>query len=105
MQAAEPVAQILELRRVGREQAAEHNLLRRLEAGKGGESAFLSSVMVSPTCVSATCLIWAVRSRLRRAPNLDIDFLGRETPTMLTTLYGVVLHRANLSDACAAHVR
>ena len=42
MQPAERVAQILELRRIDREQAAEHDLLRRLEAGQRRRGALAS---------------------------------------------------------------
>ena len=85
MQLAQRVAQILELRRVDREQAAEHHLLRRLEAGQGVGVPLRSSVMVSPTWVSATCLIWAVMKPTSPGPSLSTGtFLGVKTPICST---------------------
>ncbi|GIX14062.1 MAG: hypothetical protein KatS3mg118_2021 [Paracoccaceae bacterium] len=51
------VAQILEVGRIDREEAAEHHRLGRLEARQRARQGGASSVMVSPTRVSRTCLI------------------------------------------------
>ena len=56
------LAQIVELAGVDREQPAEHHRLSRLEAFQRRLGARArSSVIVSPTRVSATCLIEAVK--------------------------------------------
>ena len=75
-------AQILEIGGVGREEAAEHDRLRRLEAGQRlGGRALRSSVIVSPTRVSATCLIWAVMKPISPGPSAAASAIfGRKTP-------------------------
>ena len=67
---ADRLAQILELARIDRKQAAEHHRLRRLEAGeRRRRRGFFSSVTVSPTRVSATCLIEAVKKPISPGPS------------------------------------
>ncbi len=73
-------AQVLEVGGVDREQAAEHHRLRRLEAGQrvGGRACW-SSVMVSPTRVSATSLIAAVMKPISPGPSSSTSSIfGRE---------------------------
>jgi hypothetical protein len=62
-------AQVLELRGVDREQSAEHDRDGRTKAGQGSLTGLLSSVMVSPTRVSATSLIEAVRKPISPGPS------------------------------------
>ena len=73
-------AQVLEVGGVDREQAAEHHRLRRLEAGqRRRRSGLRSSVMVSPTRVSATSLIEAVMKPISPGPSSSTSImLGRE---------------------------
>ena len=77
------LAQILEARRIDREETGKDDRLRRLEARQGASAAGrFSSVTVSPTRVSATCLMAAVKKPISPGPRLStISFLGREMPT------------------------
>jgi hypothetical protein len=52
------VAEVLEVGGVDGEEAAEDDRLRGLEAGERSVAPLRSWVMVSPTRVSRTCLIW-----------------------------------------------
>ncbi len=75
---AHRLAQILEARRIDGEETGKHHGLRRLEAGQGARPAgFFSSVTVSPTRVSATCLIAAVKKPISPGPRLVHHFLFR----------------------------
>ena len=79
-------AQILEIRGVDRKQPAEHHLHRRTEAGQRRGDGLLSSVMVSPTRVSATSLIEAVRKPISPGPSSSSSTrFGVNTPTRSTS--------------------
>ena len=80
-------AQVLEVGGVDREQAAEHH--RDARAGSRAAAAPIglrSSVMVSPTRVSATSLIEAVRKPISPGPSSSTSIsLGVNTPTRSTS--------------------
>ncbi len=91
-------AQVLELGRVDREQAAEHHRLRRLEAGQRRRGAArASSVMVSPTRVSATSLIAAVMKPTSPGPSSSTSVhLGAEHADAVDLVIGAGAHHADL---------
>ena len=81
----EAVAQLFVIGGVGREQAAEHDRLHRLEAGERLGAGRRSSVIVSPTRQSATALMPAVIKPISPGPSSGAATpFGVKTPTRST---------------------
>ena len=90
-------AQVLEVGGVDREEAAEDHRLHRPEAGQRGSAGRRSSVMVSPTRVSATSLIEPVRKPISPGPKLrPVEELRREDADLVDLVGGAGPHHADL---------
>ena len=79
------VAQVFEFGGIDGEEAAEHHRLRGLKPGRRVSAPLLLGVIVSPTRVSRTCLIEAVRKPISPGPSSSIfSICGRNTPMRST---------------------
>ena len=97
MQAAERVAQILELRGIDGKEAAEHHLLRRLESGQRGFGALaLVGDGVADLRVGNFLDLRGDVTDFAGAELFDRNLLGREDADLLHLIDGIGRHHADL---------